>query len=365
MKYLFTIIIVLFSLLAYPQNRTIDSLKKVLQTQKEDTAKAHTLFALVHEYKYTNSDTALYFENAALTLATKLNYRVGIARAKRGLSAICADQGKYGEGVRYGAEALNLYKELLSYATAANKEMILKGLALTYTLIGHNTFSQGSYPEALRNTFLALDISEKLGDKGGISLNQFNIGNIYLGQHNYSQALKYFHSALKIAEQLGDKGFSAYIINYIGLLYFEQGNHVEALKNYSTALKIAKEINDIHTLQEVYNSLGRLADKQENYIEALKYDFAALRLYKETSFNEEIPHIYNNIASVYIKQKKYNEASPYLDTALSFAKKIGSLLYIRLSYENLAGLDSIRGNYKNAFEHYKLATLYRDSLFNQ
>ena len=343
----------------------IDSLEKALQTQKEDTAKVQTLFALVHEFKYSNSDTALYFENTALALATKLNYRIGIARAKRGLSAICADQGKYSEGVKYGNDALNLYTELLSSATVANKENILKGIALSHTLIGHNTFSQGNYPEALKNTFIALNISEKLGDKSGISLNEFNIGNIYLGQHSYSMALKYFHSALNIAEQLEDKGSSAYITASIGLLYFEQGNYGEAIKNYSTALKIAKEINDIHTLQEAYNSLGLLADKQGNYDQALEYDFAALKLYEETGFNEQIPLIYNSVALVYMKEKKYDDASTYLQKALAYAKEIGSLLYIKLTYENLAALDSTCGNYKNALRHYQLAVTYRDSLFNE
>jgi signal transduction histidine kinase len=366
--------ILLFSLLrsftaGAQQNRAdllrIDSLEKVLQTQKEDTAKLHTLFALVHEFKYSNSDTALYFENTALALATKLNYQIGIARAKRGLSAICADQGKYSEGVKYGNDALNLYTELLSSATVANKEIILKGIALTHTLIGHNTFSQGNYPEALKHTFIALNMSEKLGDKSGISLNEFNIGNIYLGQHNYTTALKYFHSALTIAEQLEDKGSSGYITACIGLLYFEQGNYGEAKKSYSTALKIAKEINDIHTLQEAYNSLGLLADKQGNYDEALEYDFAALKLYDETGFNEQIPLIYNNVALVYMKEKRYDDASKYLQKALAYAKEIRSLLYIKLSYENLAVLDSACGNYKKALEHYKLAITYRDSMFNE
>jgi hypothetical protein len=38
--------VVLYASVAYTQNKTIDSLQKVLQTQKEDTSKVNTLNAL-------------------------------------------------------------------------------------------------------------------------------------------------------------------------------------------------------------------------------------------------------------------------------------------------------------------------------
>ena len=73
-------LVMFFSFAAYTQNNTIDSLQKILQTQKEDTGKVNILIALGIQFRYTNIDTALYFANTALSLATRLNYEMGIAK---------------------------------------------------------------------------------------------------------------------------------------------------------------------------------------------------------------------------------------------------------------------------------------------
>src|SRR5258706_9811858 len=51
-----------------------------------------------------------------------------------------------------------------------------------------------------------------------------------------------------------------------------------------------------------------------------------------------------------------------VDKSLSMAKSMGDIKKIRGGYYKLSTLDSMRGNYKGAYENYKLYTLYRDSL---
>ena len=51
-----------------------------------------------------------------------------------------------------------------------------------------------------------------------------------------------------------------------------------------------------------------------------------------------------------------------VDKSLSMAKSLGDMNKIRGGYYKLSTLDSMRGNYKGAYENYKLYTLYRDSL---
>jgi signal transduction histidine kinase len=349
----------------FSQSKKIDSLFLVLKNAKEDTTKVNNLIALVREFRYSNIDTALYFANEGLALATRLNYEMGIADSKRGLCALHASLGKFDEGVKYGNDALVIYNKLLSSATASDKEKILAKIGSAYMVIGHNRTSQGNYPEGLKYSLLCLRIKEQLGDKGGIGDIKYNIGLIYTNQHNYSEALKYFYASLKISEELGIKLDIAILYNAIGWVYIEQHNYPEALKHCSAALKLAVEAKDKLTIAEIYNNLGVINDKQGNYSEALKCDFAALKGYEETGIREQIPWIYNSIALVYLNQKKFKDAAEYLNRALSSSKELGKLELIKLSYENRAALDSAQGNYKKALEHYKLAITYRDSLFNE
>lgn len=350
--------------IVFSQNKQIDSLYLVIKNTKEDTAKVNNLLALARKFRYSDVDTALYFANEALLLATKLNYEMGIADTKRGLCALHASMGKFDEGVKYGNDALAIYNKLLSLATASDKEKILAKIGGTYILIGHNRVSQGNYPEGLKVTLLSLSIKGKLGDKKGLSDVEFNLGNIYSLQQNYPEALRYHYASLKICEELGDKTDIATCHNAIAWIYIQQGDYAEALKQCSTALKLAEETKDKSTLAEIYNDLGLIYNHQGKYGEALKYDFAALKFYNETGIYQQLPDIYNNIGLVYLKQKKHDKAAEYFNKALSYSKKIGSLELIKWSYENWAKLDSIQGNYKKALEYYKLSIEYRDSLVN-
>src|SRR5438067_7666376 len=101
MKAFLFFVFILYSLGAYTQNNnTIDSLKKVFQTEKDDTNKVNTLIELAHEFRYTKADTALYFINQALTLAKKLDNEMEIADSKRITGTLDAQQGKCDEGVK-------------------------------------------------------------------------------------------------------------------------------------------------------------------------------------------------------------------------------------------------------------------------
>ena len=50
----------------------IDSVKKVLPTQKADTNKVNTLLSLSGAYRFSYPDTALVYAQQALSLAEKL-----------------------------------------------------------------------------------------------------------------------------------------------------------------------------------------------------------------------------------------------------------------------------------------------------
>ncbi len=350
---------------ALSQTNKIDSLLLVLKSSKEDTTKVNTLNAISFEFRYTNTDTSVFFANQALALATKLDFEIGIADSKVAISRVCATLGKYDEGVRSGEEASVIYNKLLPDVRAAEKKAFLKKLANSYIVIAHNRLSQGNYPEGLKYSFLSLKIREQIGSKKGIADCEFNIANAYYGQQNYTEAIRHFTVSLGLSKEIGDKVDIASCYSAIGFMYFEQGNYTEALSNYTTALKLAEEAADKFTLADIYNNLGAINDKLGNYDQALGYDFTALNLFEEIGNKEQIAFVYNSIAMVYLKQKKYNDASVYVNKALSFAKEIGKLDYIKLSYQNRATLDSTQGNYEQALEHYKMYIIYRDSLVNK
>jgi len=408
-KALFFLIIIVF--IASQSNagkqgqEKIDSLFSVLKTAKEDTAKVNTVIALAIECYSKNPDTAFYFANEALALATKINYNMGIAEAHFQIGTTLANQGKFDEAIKNLTDALTLYDILLPSATTAYKSKILKRKGGAYNNmgvinlyqgnffaglknfsaslsiyretgdkkasanplgnIGSIYYDLGNYPEALKNHFAALKIGEELGNKKIQASNLNNIGIIFRDQGNYAEALKYYFKALKLDEELGDKKGKAQNLANIGIVYGDQGNYTEALKHYLAALKLDEELGDKRQKALNLSNIGTLYKDHGNYNEALKYYLANIKITEEIGDKAQMAYSYINIGNIYTKLKKNTEASRCLTKGLSLATEIGSLVDIKESYSGLAALDSAKGDFKQSMADYKMCISYKDSLVNK
>jgi two-component system NtrC family sensor kinase len=75
-----------------------------------------------------------------------------------------------------------------------------------------------------------------------------------------------------------------------------------------------------------------------------------------------IPGLNFDSGSMFNTQKQLDAAFEAVSKGLTMAAKMGDLDKLKGGYFNLTKIDSTKGNYKQAYEHYKLYTLYRDSL---
>jgi two-component system, NtrC family, sensor kinase len=79
--------------------------------------------------------------------------------------------------------------------------------------------------------------------------------------------------------------------------------------------------------------------------------------------NTGIPGLGNSLKN--FTQQQLKAVFENLNKELSNAKALGDIKKLQGGYYELTKLDSTTGNYKKAYEHYKLYTLYRDSLIKE
>ena len=371
MKKLFILfVIVSVAKQSVAQRAKIDSLLVLLKTDKEDTNKVKHLNKILGQYISSSEyDKGLQYGNQALALlatiagkaqqshhnATYLAAQKSMAKSYNNMGVIYYYQGNYPEAIKMHLAALKLREELEDK----------KGIAASYNNVGLIYKEQGNYPEALKNCFASLKIDEELKNKQDISIDYNNIGIIYMSQGNYPEALKMHFASLKLKEETGDQNGIAYSYTNIGVVYDKLSNYSEALKNYFTALKIKEEIEEKAGIADLYTNIGVVYEKQGTYPKALTTYFAALKIQEEIGDKEGMATCFINFGQLYIKLLKIKEAQDYLNKALQLSKEIGSKDAIKETYEDMAVLDSLMGNYKAAFEHHKLYILYRDSLNNE
>ena len=191
-----------------------------------------------------------------------------------------------------------------------------------------------------------------------------NIGLIDFNQGNNTEAMKYYRASLKIAEEI--KSNRAIAVNHdnIGEVYRSMGNYPEAMQYHLLALKIGEEIKYTYGVAYSYINIGQTYFLQTNYDEALKNYFSALKLFEKAGEIEGKAKVNVAIGETYFKLNKFPEAKQYFNDALLAAKEFQGKRIIKNSYENLARVDSAKGNWESAFRNHNLSVLYSDSMIN-
>ena len=358
------------SSLCFAQHK-LDSLNGVLKTEKEDTNKVNTLNSLASGYDdIGNMNIADSLAKNALQLASSLNYKNGQAGALITIGYISIGRGNYSEAMKAFSQSLELCKATSDSA----------GIANAYSCIGLSYRDQGNYSEALKNYLIALRIRERLGNKRAIGNSDNNLGNIYEGLEDFPNAEKYFKDALAIFTEAGYKAGIAGINNNLGGLYLSMHQLTKAMACYKVSLGIRESIHDKLGISGSYNNIAMVYDKQADslnygmkdkkaaqalYSVALETYYKSLKMKRELGYVPGLASAYNNIGNVLTKMNNYPLSKKYLDSAIALSTQIGEKELTRDAYDNLSVLDSLMGNYKEAYEDFKIKVALNDSLKNE
>ena len=357
-------LLLLYSFAINGQNNVIDSLRRVLQTQKEDTIKVNTLNALGTALtNISDLDSALKFANQALALSESINFKKGQAKAYGIIGLIYQTLGNY-------VTARNNYLAGIKFFEELNDK---SHIAYFTSRVANSYYTEGDIVEAIKISYNALKIYEELEDKPGRGYTHLLLGHFYYVDNNYSESLKNFLLSLKLYEELGSKVFIAYSKLGIGRIDAKKEDYAEALRKYSEVLKVFEEVNDISVaethrcLGELYEDLGAKnnATSKNNYAKASEHYMKNLSLYQDMKDKGGIVTGYYHVGKINIELGNFQTAKIYLEKALQLGKEIRSKGDLQDIYRSFSVLDSAQGNYKQAFEHHKMYIVYRDSISNE
>jgi serine phosphatase RsbU (regulator of sigma subunit)/tetratricopeptide (TPR) repeat protein len=312
--------------------QNIDSLKLELANSKEDTTKVNILMQLVESISDDNVWPA------------------------------------------YNEQMLKISEKIVQSKIAIIRRKGKKGLADAYNNIGYMYNNQGDIPNALDFFGKSLRMQEELGFKDGVAELLSNIGVIYYMQNDLPKALDYYLKGLKIREEIGDKNAIANSLNNIGNLFYTQKNMQRALYYSNRSLQLQQEIGDKEGMAYSLNNLGGIYFYKNDITKALKFYLKSKAMRLEIGDQQGVAASLHNIATLYLKQspslpitktKQLNLAQCYTDSSLLLSKKLGFPANIRNAEKLYSKIDSAKGNFASAFEHYKLFVLYKDSINNE
>jgi tetratricopeptide (TPR) repeat protein len=242
-------------------------------------------------------------------------------------------------------KAIGYSREALSYATEVGDK---KGLAASYNNLGVAYRTQGALDKALEYYINALHIYESIDNKEGIATSKNNIANIYTMKRDYSQAMKYLQDSHKLFMEGGDSVKLIGSLNNIGNLNNELLLFDKALEYYSMAQGLSEK-KGIRNPDPVAN-IGNIHFKQKNYQRAVEYYEKALAMEEEAQNKEGILNVITNLAVTYTKARQAGPAQSYLDRGFELCNEIQAFSVLPTLYKAQAENFGNQGKFKDAYE---------------
>ena len=348
---------------AHAQKVNTDSLKKLLPSVQNDTARLRILFLLV-ENVYDESEWPPYNEEAyRIALRLTSNADTSLRRiGKKGLGDALNNTGYLYDHKGETKVAIEYYLKSLSMRIGLNDK---RGMAESYNNIASLYSSEGNVFKAIDYHQEALKLREEIGDKHGIAESLNNLGYIYKEQGDPLKAMEYYRRSVKIKEQIGDKRGIANTLNNIGLIYLEQHKTDSAMLTFRKSLAIRTAIGHTWGIANSLNNIGLVWLRNEQADSALECFQKSLQIREGLQYKEGIAWCLKYIAEIYLRKGNTDEALASAKKALDVATSAGLTENISNSAELLYKIYKSKNDAVNALQMHELYVRMRDSIYNR
>ncbi len=334
------------------QSTQIDSLKGLINTQKDDTLKVLNLIALSSAYLNSDINKVFRYANEAKIVSEKINFKKGIGLATKSVGVAYSKQGNFSEAILQFQNSLEIFKSI----------QFKTGVANMYSNIGAMYLNMGDDSKAIDFHLKSLRISEEINDQLRIGTSYNNIGSVYTNKEaTVDKGLEYFFLALPIFRKINYLDGVAIVSLNIGEIYQKEKMYDSAIYYFQNSYKIYEGTsNAAFSLTH----LGEIYAQKGNFEKAYQYHYASIEIAKRLDTKKELTESILGLAQTQLKQEKIEEAIQNFNKALQIAEEINSMNDIKTAYEALAKSYAMQGDFKKAYSSSVLFIGIKDSLYN-
>ncbi|MDR0438502.1 MAG: AraC family transcriptional regulator [Bacteroidales bacterium] len=218
----------------------------------------------------------------------------------------------------------------------------------------------GNYSTSFELFIKALLICEEINYWQYISRIYMNIGNIYCRFDQCDIAKSYFLKALDLCQ---DSAIIVAILNNIGLAEIKNNRIDSVFYFLDEALRISNRHNDVY-LHSVLNTIALAYKKSDNYDSAYYYLQLSLVEAKKSNNAENEAYNLSHLAALFFEINNYDSALFYIALSNAIATEHNFLKILAENHLILSKIAEQKRDKINAFEHYKIYTTLKDSIFN-
>lgn len=319
---------------------------------EQDSLKVYSLNLRFREnYKSDLKGSKIYLDSA-YKLAKESKHKWGEAWSLRYYGTYYSITGEYNPAIEKFNESKAIFQSLNDTNGVTS---CLNGLANVASY-------QGEYKKALAYFFETIDLNEQYNNRKGVGIAHHNIGNIHYNLKQYDKALIHYQKSLKIKEEVKDSIGMITSLNAISVVQSSKEKYDEALAISSKALNLAIRFDIKQQLSNLLNNIGVQYYYLEEYDSTLLYYTRALEQYKLRGDKHGLVASYNNLGGLELVRGNGEMARIYNDSSLRVAREINSPDGIAQAYEGLAEAYGLLGQYQKAYEWFQKYHVLNDSI---
>ena len=339
MKNLLFVFFFFWSEFVISQDIKIDSLLKVIKTEKSDSLKVGNLLKISDYYSNESPYKSIYYANKAKNIAIHLKNHIAIARCLNEIGWYYYQLGDYSQTLKNYFNALKVYKPSdLKYTSA------------TLANIGDVFLKQKDYKKAKEYYFKALKIDEETNNNKGIAVINGNIGIAYEEQKDYNNAMKFMFNSLNISEYLLNKAIN-------------NKNSDEIIENKREVSIKLGNIGNLYA-SELENKKFNNNEQKELFNKARYYLLKGLKIDYELNRKYGIATKLGNMGILHLNTKEYATAEDYFKKAILYSDSIDALDLMVEWNKYLSRVYEETNQMNKSLKHYKKHIELRDSINN-
>ncbi|HEY4323349.1 MAG TPA: ATP-binding protein [Mucilaginibacter sp.] len=313
---LFILCLTTFCNFAFAQNKTVDSLQKAYQENKQDTTLVQLLdVKAIRVYLQTNSDSGLLCARQGLAISRRIHYKYGEVRSLANIASYLDAMGDIPGALRITFEVLPQAIQIKDAGTIAE---CYNTLGLTYSKLN-------DLKKANENYHKALTVVERAHMYQQIVIENNNLCRNFLDQNKVDSALWYNNKAYTLSLEKHLEGNIGFLIRNFGIIEFKKGNYAKAIDYYN-------------------KSVAQIGTKNNHYLQ-----------------NED----YRRMAEAYQKLNKLDSCIYFAKMAYEEGKLDHNPETIMKTTALLTDVYKSRNDFKSAFEYQQIMLKAKDSLFSQ
>jgi tetratricopeptide (TPR) repeat protein len=312
---------------SYGQREKIDSMEKLLKSEKSDSNKVGTLWHLAEAYQVYKPDTSLKLAQQAVVLARKIKYIEGESRALNQVANAFNQVGNY-------PRALDFYLQKLKLEERRNNP---ENLAIAYMNIGTVYHHQQEYRKAIDYALTSDSIISRHRLNRLRMYALLNLGDAYEKYNKLDSAMETTNDAYEAATQMADENMMGATLNNLANICLKHGTLDLALKNYRKAIPFLIKTQDEDVECETTIGLAKTFSKLGETDSALYYAKRSFSLSWQDGFLSR-----NLEASTFLKN--YYESVKNIDSAYKYQQEMMNVINVIDSKERIREAQSITMN---------------------